>query len=158
MPTIQVDGNDIFAVYKACKDAVDRARAGGGPGFVECVTYRLGDHTTADDARRYRDVHQYDEAVKRDPMIRTRKYLESKGLWTDELQKKTEQRAKAMVQDVVQAALRIEKPDIADMFDYTFEQLPAEIVKQKETLRTDSIGQDPEQIGLKQRGEEARHA
>jgi pyruvate dehydrogenase E1 component subunit alpha len=158
MPTIQVDGNDIFAVYKACKEAVERARAGGGPGFVECVTYRLGDHTTADDARRYRDVKQYDEAVKRDPMVRTRTFLEAKNLWNDELQKKTEQRAKAMVQDVVQAALRIEKPDVADMFDYTFEQLPPEIQKQKETMRTDSIGQEPEQIGLKPKDQEAHHA
>ena len=149
MPSLQVDGNDIFAVYKAHKQAVDRARAGEGPSFVECVTYRLGDHTTADDARRYRDPKQFEEAVTRDPLIRTRKYLESKNLWNDELQKKTEQRAKAQVQDVVQAALRIEKPSVEDMFDYTFEQLPTEIVKQKQTMRTDSIGQDPEQIGLK---------
>jgi pyruvate dehydrogenase E1 component alpha subunit len=149
MPTIQVDGNDIFAVYKAHRDAVERARNGEGPSFVECVTYRLGDHTTADDARRYRDPTQYEEAVARDPMIRTRKYLESKNLWTDELQAKTEQRAKAMVQDVVQAAVRTDKPTIESMFDHTFEELPQEILKQKETLRTDSIGQDPTQIGLK---------
>jgi len=82
-------------------------------------------------------------------MIRTRKFLESKSLWNDELQTKTEQRAKSMVQDVVQAALRIEKPSVDDMFDYTFEKLPKELIKQKQTLRTDSIGQDPEQIGLK---------
>jgi pyruvate dehydrogenase E1 component alpha subunit len=149
MPTIQVDGNDIFAVYKAHRDAVERARNGEGPSFVECVTYRLGDHTTADDARRYRDPKQYEEAVARDPMIRTRKYLESKGIWNDELQAKTEQRAKAMVQDVVQAAVRTDKPTIESMFDHTFEELPQEILKQKETLRTDSIGQDPSQIGLK---------
>ncbi len=55
MPTIQVDGNDLFAVYKASRDAIERARAGGGPSFIEAVTYRLADHTTADDARRYRD-------------------------------------------------------------------------------------------------------
>ncbi|HEY7090624.1 MAG TPA: pyruvate dehydrogenase (acetyl-transferring) E1 component subunit alpha [Tepidisphaeraceae bacterium] len=149
MPTIQVDGNDIFAVFKAHRDAVERARNGEGPSFVECVTYRLGDHTTADDARRYRDPKQYEEALARDPMIRTRKFLESKSLWNDELQAKTEKRAKSMVQDVVQAALRTGKPDVESMFDFTFEQLPPEIAKQKETMRTDSIGQDPSQIGLK---------
>ena len=51
MPTIQVDGNDVFAVYKAHKQAVERARNGEGPSFIESITYRLGDHTTADDAR-----------------------------------------------------------------------------------------------------------
>jgi pyruvate dehydrogenase E1 component alpha subunit len=149
MHTIQVDGNDLFAVYKAHFDARERARAGEGPSFIECLTYRLGDHTTADDARRYRDPKEYELALSRDPMIRTRKFLESKSLWNDELQTKTEQRAKSMVQDVVQAALRIEKPSVDDMFDYTFEKLPKELIKQKQTLRTDSIGQDPEQVGLK---------
>ena len=148
MPATQVDGNDLFAVYKAHRDAVERARNGEGPSFIECITYRLGAPPTADDARRYRDPKQYEAAVARDPMIRTRKYLESKHLWDDELQASIEQRAKAMVQDVVQASLRIERPRTEDIFDYTFEQLPPELVRQKQTLRTDSIGQDPEQVGL----------
>ncbi|WP_428936857.1 pyruvate dehydrogenase (acetyl-transferring) E1 component subunit alpha [Fontivita pretiosa] len=158
MPAIQVDGNDIFAVYKAHREAVERARGGGGPSFIECLTYRLGDHTTADDARRYRDPKEYEAALARDPLIRTRKYLESKSLWNDDLQVQTEKRAKAMVQDVVQAALRTGKPSIESMFDYTFEQLPPEIIRQKQTLRTDSIGQDPEQIGLRAKHREPHHA
>ena len=64
MPSVQVDGNDLFAVYKAHKQAIERARNGGGPSFIEAVTYRLADHTTADDARRYRDPRQYELALK----------------------------------------------------------------------------------------------
>lgn len=148
MPTIQVDGNDIFAAYKAHRDAVERARAGGGPSFIELVTYRLGDHTTADDARRYRPVAELEAALPADPIVRTRKYLQNKGLWDDAQQAKAEERAKAIVHDVVQVALNVEKPKTADLFDYTFEHLPEELERQKQTMRTDSIGQDPTQVSL----------
>jgi pyruvate dehydrogenase E1 component alpha subunit len=148
IPTIQVDGNDIFAVFKAHREALDRARAGGGPSFIEAVTYRLGDHTTADDARRYRPAADLAAAQKRDPLVRTRLYLQSKGLWNDEHQAKAEQRAKVIVHDVVQAALNIDPPTADDLFDFTFEKLPAELARQKQTRRTDSIGQDPQQTSL----------
>jgi len=149
MPTISVDGNDLFAVYKAHKEAADRARSGGGPSFIDCVTYRLGDHTTADDARRYRTAEELELWKKRDPMIRIRKFLEARDLWDDEQQKKTEALAKARIQDVTQASINFPKPRTEDIFDYVYEELPAELAKQKQTMRTDSIGQDPEQIGLK---------
>lgn len=148
VPTIQVDGNDVFASFKATYDAIERARAGGGPSFIEALTYRLGDHTTADDARRYRSADELETALKKDPIVRTRKYLESKGLWTDALQLKIEERAKAMVHDVVGVATGIEKPSVEDLFDYNYAELPPALEKQKQTLRTDSIGQDPSQIGL----------
>jgi pyruvate dehydrogenase E1 component alpha subunit len=149
MPTIQVDGNDIFAVYKAHKDAVDRARAGGGPSFIESLTYRLGDHTTADDARRYRTQEELQQQAGIEPLVRTRKYLESKGLWDDEQQKKLDQRAKIITQEVTQVALTMSKPSPDDIFDFVYGDLPEELAKQKQTMRTESIGQDPEQIGLK---------
>jgi pyruvate dehydrogenase E1 component alpha subunit len=86
---------------------------------------------------------------KRDPLIRTRRFLESRGLWDDAQQKKTEALAKARIQDVIQASINFPKPNVDDIFDYVYEALPAELARQKQTLRTDSIGQDPEQIGLK---------
>lgn len=149
MPTIQVDGNDIFAVYKAAKDAVERARGGGGPSFIEAVTYRLGDHTTADDARRYRDQKEVEHWLARDPIVRVRKYLEKKDLWNEEQQKKLDERAKTIVAEVVKTAEGIEKPSTDDIFDYTYATLPAELEKQKRTMRTSSLGQDPEQAGLR---------
>jgi pyruvate dehydrogenase E1 component alpha subunit len=154
MPTVQVDGNDLYAVYKASKEAVDRARAGGGPSFIEAVTYRLADHTTADDARRYRDAKEVEAWVAKDPMIRLRKYLTVKGLWSDAKQTEAEEAAKPMVSEVVAAAEGIQAPTIDDIFDWTYATLPAELEKQKRTLRTHSLGQDPEQAGL--RGEAER--
>ncbi len=80
-PGVQVDGNDVFAVYRATNEALMRAREGGGPTFIECLTYRLGDHTTADDASRYRSPEQVEQWKKKDPIERLRKYLEKGGLW-----------------------------------------------------------------------------
>jgi pyruvate dehydrogenase E1 component alpha subunit len=148
MPTIQVDGNDLFAVYKASKDAIERARAGGGPSFIEAVTYRLGDHTTADDARRYRPAEELEHWASKDPLTRVRKYLEKKDLWNSEKQAKLEERAKTIVAEVIKTAEGIEKPAIDDIFDYTFASLTQEQELQKRTLRTSSLGQDPEQVGL----------
>ena len=158
MPTIQVDGNDIFAVYKASKDALDRARAGGGPSFIEAVTYRLGDHTTADDARRYRDAKEVEMWLGRDPLVRIRKYLERKDLWSEEKQQKLDERAKTIAAEVVKTAEGIEKPAVDDIFDYTFAgELPKELEIQKRTMRTSSLGQNPDQVGLKGDAVRAEH-
>jgi pyruvate dehydrogenase E1 component alpha subunit len=70
IPGIQVDGNDILAVYAAAKEAVDRARSGGGPTMIECVTYRMTMHTTADDPKRYRTEDEVEAWKKKDPLIR----------------------------------------------------------------------------------------
>ena len=149
MPTVQVDGNDIFAVFKASRDAIERARGGGGPSFIEAVTYRLGDHTTADDARRYRDQKEVEMWLARDPIVRIRKYLEKKDLWSQEKQTKLDERAKTIVSEVVKAAEGIEKPTNDDIFDYTFATLNKELELQKRTMRTSSLGQNPEQVGLR---------
>jgi pyruvate dehydrogenase E1 component alpha subunit len=148
MPTIQVDGNDLFAVYRATKEAADRARDGGGPSFIEAVTYRLADHTTADDARRYRDPKEVEAWQGKDPAIRLKKYLVQRNLWNDEKQAALDEQAKQAVTEVVRKAEGIAKPDIADIFDYTFAELPKELELQKRTMRTSSLGQFPEQAGL----------
>jgi pyruvate dehydrogenase E1 component alpha subunit len=148
MPGIRVDGNDIFAVYKAHKDHVERARKGEGPGLVENLTYRLADHTTADDARRYRGADELEAAMKKDPMVRTRKYLEARNLWDDKQQKAIEQKAKVIVQEVMKTSLELGKPPVSDIFDHTFADLPDEIVRQRDTHKTHSIGQAPDQAGL----------
>ena len=138
MPTVQVDGNDIFAMYSATRDAVEWARSGGGPSFIEAITYRLGDHTTADDARRYRPADQLAAAALKDPLVRTRIFLESRGLWDEGKQQKMQDRAKGIVHEVVEAALGIDKPDSADLFNHTFEELPDDLLRQEKTRRTDS--------------------
>ncbi|MEM7755983.1 MAG: thiamine pyrophosphate-dependent enzyme, partial [Planctomycetota bacterium] len=149
MPTIQVDGNDIFAVYKATQEARERAIKGGGPTFIEGVTYRLGDHTTADDARRYRDQAELDAWLDKDPLIRTRKYLEGKNLWDEAKQVALQERAETIVTEVVKTAEGIEDPSPAEFFDHMYAELPPELVKQRDTMRTSSLGQDPSQVGLR---------
>jgi pyruvate dehydrogenase E1 component alpha subunit len=158
IPSVQVDGNDIFGVYKVHKDAVERARSGGGPTFIEAVTYRLADHTTADDARRYRDTKEYETAVKRDPLVRTRRYLETRNVWDDKIQKQTEERAKQLIAEVAQVAMNVTPPRVQDIFDHVFASLPPELQKQRQTLRTESLGQDPEQVGLRPRTEDFEHS
>lgn len=149
MPTTQVDGNDLFAVVRASTDAIERARAGGGPSFIEAVTYRLADHTTADDARRYRDAKEVEAWQKRDPLIRLRSYLQTRKLWDDAKQAALDDEAKAAATEVVRTAEGIEAPSTDEMFDYTFAApLPAELELQKRTLQTHSLGQDPAQAGL----------
>jgi pyruvate dehydrogenase E1 component alpha subunit len=149
---VQVDGNDLFAVYKVVHEARERARAGDGVTLIEAVTYRLGDHTTADDARRYRDAKELESWQGKDPMIRTRLWLQSKGAWDDQKQADAVARAEAMVKRVADEALAIEAPKVTEMFDSLFADLPPEIRRQRDTLRTHSLGQFPEQIGLRSAG------
>jgi pyruvate dehydrogenase E1 component alpha subunit len=145
---IQVDGNDIFAVYKATLEARERARSGGGVTLIEAITYRLADHTTADDARRYRDAEEVESWRRKDPMIRTRKYLESKHLWNDQLQAAAQERATAIVQKIQEEVLNYPAPATAEMFDHLFAEIPDELRRQRDTMRTSSLGQDPTQLGL----------
>ena len=94
LTAVRVDGNDLFAVYTATRDAVEKARSGGGPTLIECVTYRLGAHSTSDDWKKYRSTDEVEEWKKKDPLIRLRIYLEKNSGWTEakesELRKKLE--------------------------------------------------------------------
>lgn len=149
MPTVQVDGNDLFAVVRASTEAIERARGGGGPSFIEAVTYRLADHTTADDARRYRDAKELEAWQGKDPALRLKKYLVARNLWDDPKQAALDDLAKAQAQEVVRTAEGIAKPTTDDIFDYVFAApLPKELEIQKRTLRTSSLGQEPEQASL----------
>jgi pyruvate dehydrogenase E1 component alpha subunit len=132
-PGIQVDGNDLLGCYVAARDAVERARAGKGPTFIECVTYRICAHTTADDPRRYRSEAEVQEWQKRDPLLRFQKYLQAKRLWSPEL----EQGMKEAIHAEIDEALHEAEADAAhadplEMFDHTFAELTPELQAQKE--------------------------
>jgi TPP-dependent pyruvate/acetoin dehydrogenase alpha subunit len=81
---IRVDGNDPLAVYEATRAAVEKARAGGGPTLIESYTYRLFAHSSSDDASKYRDDAEYQDALKKEPVGRYRKFLQDRNLWTQE--------------------------------------------------------------------------
>ncbi|MBI5810228.1 MAG: pyruvate dehydrogenase (acetyl-transferring) E1 component subunit alpha [Deltaproteobacteria bacterium] len=127
---IQVDGNDVFAVYKATKDALERARAGGGPTLIECFTYRLDDHTTSDDASRYRAEEEVEAWKKKEPLIRLRLYMEKKGLWTKEYEDKAVEKAVAMVDAAIAEEEAFPPPSPSDVIEYTNAELTGRQMKE----------------------------
>ena len=130
LPGVRVDGNDVLAVHSVTTAALDRARDGQGPTLIEAVTYRMGAHTTSDDPTRYRDQSEVDEWKAKDPIDRVRRYLESQGqpptFFTD----------LDMEADALGAALRADcaalpDPDLADLFDHVFVDMPDELKQQQ---------------------------
>jgi pyruvate dehydrogenase E1 component alpha subunit len=136
VPGIQVDGNDVLAVYSAVKEAVERARATSEPSLVECVTYRLMMHTTADDPKRYRAEEEVEIWRKRDPIPRFQKYLIDKGLLSQGKIDALEAKVKAEIQGAVERAER-QMETLVDplvMFEHVFAELPPTLKEQREEL------------------------
>jgi pyruvate dehydrogenase E1 component alpha subunit len=136
MPGIQVDGNDILAVYAAAKEAVDRARAGQGPTLIECVTYRMAVHTTADDPKRYRTEEEVEKWRERDPIVRYQKYLVDKGLLSEDKIAGIESEVLEEIQAAVDGAEEQMKAlgDPLDMFEHAYARMPAYLKEQKEAF------------------------
>ena len=120
VPSLRVDGNDVLAMYSAIKAAVDKARAGGGPSFIEAVTYRLGAHSSADDPAHYRDGVQHETWQKRDPLLRFATWLEHRQILSSEAQATM----KGRIGDAIRAAILSEEaagpPALTSMFDDVF--------------------------------------
>jgi pyruvate dehydrogenase E1 component alpha subunit len=131
---IQVDGNDILAVYAATREAAQRARAGDGPTLIECVTYRLMMHTTADDPKRYRTDEEVESWLKKDPIKRFQTYLKDKNLLTDDHIKAALQSSKDRIQAAVDQAERkmAETTDPLHMFEHAYETMPPHLKSQRE--------------------------
>lgn len=127
---IQVDGNDVFAVYKATKKALNKARDGNGPTFIECFTYRMSDHTTADYAARYRSKEEVDAWKSKDPILRLKLFMEKNGLWTEQYQKDVEEKSRTVIHEAVKMAESIEVQHPAEMFKYTYESLTQKQLRQ----------------------------
>lgn len=132
LPSIQVDGNDIIATRWAMEQAIESARKGEGATVIEMITYRLSDHTTADDASRYRDPAEVEEAWKSEPIARLRTYLEAEGVWNDNEQERLEKQAAEKVDAAVKEYLATPTPTIESMFDYMYAELPHDLQAQKE--------------------------
>ncbi len=130
MPGTRVDGNDIFAVYAATREAVGRARNGDGPTLIEAVTYRMGPHTTADDPGRYRSDEERAAWERRDPIERLRIYLSERGRWDEEWQERIEQQATSEIERGIALAENLSAPSAEDMFAAMFETLPPHLAEQ----------------------------
>ena len=130
IPGIQVDGNDLLAVHAASAEAVERARGGGGPTLVECVTYRLGVHTTADDPTRYRSEEEVRAWERKDPLTRLRAYLEKKNLLDDGAEA-------AIGEEIAAAVTAFEGHAAADplgLFDHVYAELPPHLAAGRSAL------------------------
>ncbi|GAB4391576.1 MAG: pyruvate dehydrogenase (acetyl-transferring) E1 component subunit alpha [Gammaproteobacteria bacterium] len=120
----QVDGNDVIACFDVIKNALEHTRAGGGPRLVEALTYRLCDHTTADDAKRYRADEELERAQQREPILRLRLYLQAQNLWNDSEEQKLQAWCQHQVQTAVDTYLNQTPQTPTSMFDYLYAQLP----------------------------------
>jgi pyruvate dehydrogenase E1 component alpha subunit len=118
---VQVDGNDVVAVYKAASEAIANARS--GPTLIECITYRMSMHTTADDPTKYRSDEEVQEWQKRDPIARVKAYLTKKGFWSEELEKQTMGEQLKMIDEAVEKAEEF-KPDPRGMFENVYSFMP----------------------------------
>ncbi|MGH8911248.1 MAG: pyruvate dehydrogenase (acetyl-transferring) E1 component subunit alpha [Acidimicrobiia bacterium] len=134
MPGVQVDGNDLFAVYEAVKEAADRARLGDGPTLIEAVTYRIGPHTTADDPKRYRGDDEGSDWTRRDPLERVRIYLSERDAWDDEWQESIEREASNEIDRAVELAEAMPPLGTGEILDAMFETLPAHLAAQRAEL------------------------
>lgn len=128
---IQVDGNDALAVYAATKEAVDKAKAGGGPTLIEAVTYRLSVHTTADDPTKYRSDDEVKKWEKLDPIPRFQKHLLDRNVLDKKMIDEIE---KDVLDEVAAAVKRYEDTrdvDPLDVFDHVFVKMPKELEEQR---------------------------
>jgi pyruvate dehydrogenase E1 component alpha subunit len=130
---IQVDGNDVLAVYSASKAALEKARSGGGPTLIECFTYRLGAHTTSDDPSRYRKKDEEEEWRKKDPVKRLQIYLEKKGIWSKNYEEKTIKEASEEIEKAVEEA-EAYSPDASNIFKYVFAEMTSNLKEQMDEL------------------------
>jgi 2-oxoisovalerate dehydrogenase E1 component alpha subunit len=140
IPGVQVDGNDIVASRHVLGEAIERAREGGGPTVIEAITYRLSDHTTADDATRYRRAEEVKEAWTREPIKRTRALLESKGWWSEQQEAALKDECAQQVEAAVQAFFATPKQNTDAMFEHLFANMPRGLQLQRDMARRYAAG------------------
>lgn len=134
----QVDGNDVIAVHHVVERALNKARAGDGPSLIEALTYRLTDHTTADDAGRYRDVEAVSAQWQNEPIARLRTFLVETGAWSKEDEEQLIEQIDAQIDTAVQAYEATAPQPPEAMFDYLYAELPPALVEQRAAVTKDN--------------------
>jgi pyruvate dehydrogenase E1 component alpha subunit len=130
----QVDGNDVLAVREAVERALAKARSGGGPSLIEAITYRLSDHTTADDASRYRDDAEVSARWKEEPVARLRDYLVAAGHWSKDDEEALLEDCATQVEAAAEQFLTIPPLPPSAMFDHLYAKLPRALAAQRAAL------------------------
>jgi TPP-dependent pyruvate/acetoin dehydrogenase alpha subunit len=134
MTGVQVDGNDVFAVYRVTNEALERARTGGGPTLIEAHTYRVSDHTTSDDARRYRSDEEVEKWRQRDPILRLGLYLRKKGLLDDASEAEMHVKAEERVSAAVTAFEAMPAPGPEEIFRHVYGEITEPLSEQRAAL------------------------
>ena len=132
---IQVDGNDVFSVYLSVRDALDKARKGQGPMMIECITYRMSDHTTADDASKYRTKSEVKKWEEKDPIERLAKYMLKKKIVNLDYFVNVKKKADEKIDDAIKKYETIEEADPEDILSYVFEKKTENLNEQMEELK-----------------------
>jgi len=138
-PGVQVDGNDVLAVYEATRKAVERARRGEGPTLIEALTYRQGAHTTSDDPKAYRDEAEVAEWIRKDPIKRFRKFITDSGFWSPDDDKRLEKEIRDEIRKTLKEVENLAPPELDSMFEDVFDRVPRHLREQQEKLM-DSFG------------------
>lgn len=134
IPGEQVDGNDVVALRYVFDQALEKARSGGGPTLIEALTYRLTDHTTADDARRYRDPEEVTRHWAFDPVARLRNYLVLQKAWGKDDEERLIAECNERVQAAVTDYLATPPPPAEALFDHLYATLPAALAGQRDAV------------------------
>lgn len=134
VPSFRVDGNDAIAVYRVVTDAIARARSGEGPSFIECVTYRIGAHSTSDDPTRYRSNEEVERWKRRDPVERLHKWIMGMGLTSDAKRAEIEAALDAEVVAAIREVEPLPSPPRESIFDDVYAELPFHLRDQREEL------------------------
>jgi len=131
---LRVDGNDVFAVYLTLKERLKIARSEFKPALVELVTYRMDDHTTSDDASRYRTEEMLAPWREKDPIDRLRKYLTKQYEWDEKKEKDFLEEISAEVEQTVRDFEAEPHPEPADIFNFLYHDMPWHLKEEKEEL------------------------
>lgn len=132
VPAARIDGNDVLAVWRAVREGVRRAAEGGGPSFIELMTYRLGGHSTSDDPRIYRPQEEVDTWRRADPLLRLRRHIEKQDVWSDDLDADWRSVCEAEVKTCVQRAEEKPGSELRDLFTDVYAEQPWHLREQQE--------------------------
>ena len=132
---IQVDGNDVFAVYKATQYALQKAKSGKGPTLIECFTYRLSDHTTSDDAKKYREESEVKRWVSKDPILRLKKYMTNNKIFSSNYEKYVKVKAEKVVYQAVKKAESTKRIEPEEIFNYMYKTLTPNLEEQQRKIK-----------------------